>query len=632
MKTKTIALILGGLAVATEAAAQNVQQQAYKSIKDIEKLFPAPLPFFVVNVGTFDARTGAFHGLRTPPWPWRSVGYGPHVAPRRSAGGAKSGSADRATWVDSSGTDASDVEPDVPEVVVNAIGVGLRFDIVNRGANDFQATANGLTTIVPPGQSSVTIDVGGAADVFWTLRSGRRVAASQLKINRSALLVHAGALTIPALPIGIVYEPPQDNGKRNQAGYSTRTSFGTAVSVSFGSESVTASPATTGFEDVNGFKSSVKQIASVVKGIASIGQDLAAATGADSDPTVKAASAAAGKISSGLSQVAGALDPLLGTASASQKVRETSDREHVLEVVDVAGVQTQTLVHEGPGIGDMISYLKNARFAYLASGGRLQLLPLGAETTARVPVKLLLSDLNAIASGSAPLGSEGVAVGPGTLLKKETLQALLSLDPFASGGPNAPLDASRFVRKESFQIGGSHETYTWTHTVNTTDRTSSTKVTTFVEDCDKGLLSFLGLGVTQNVHINSTTTQSSSREQREGQEQSVAADFYADALETYVIEAYYDRVFGTFGFVRVPLAQEAVAGTLYDGKNRPIAGQLVTLAVAGRQHVVRTDAQGHYSFRAPTIAPGQGTLFAQGLAPRPVQITKAQSIRQDMRP
>ena len=77
----------------------------------------------------------------------------------------------------------------------------------------------------------VQVDVGRAGDVTWSVKSGTRIYRDRVLLDRPRI-IGAGAFTVPALPLAVVYEPPPDEHRLNQATYSVTTSLATSVQVS----------------------------------------------------------------------------------------------------------------------------------------------------------------------------------------------------------------------------------------------------------------------------------------------------------------------------------------------------------------------------------------------------------------
>jgi len=77
--------------------------------------------------------------------------------------------------------------------------------------------------------------------VVFSLRTGQQTFNDSLTIDRSQLF-SAGAFRLPALPIGIVYAPPQGSLNANTIDYSDVNSVGTRIKLSNTSEnSITSS-------------------------------------------------------------------------------------------------------------------------------------------------------------------------------------------------------------------------------------------------------------------------------------------------------------------------------------------------------------------------------------------------------
>jgi len=174
------------------------------------------------------------------------------------------------------------------------------------------------------------------------------------------------------------------------------------------------------------------------------------------------------------------------------------------------------------------------------------------------------------------------------------------------GGPQAPLSEPRFVYVDTYGLPGDvgpHDTYKFIYKIEKSDLYATTDFTVKTVDFRPGWLSFLGLGVTENKTVKTTVTHGRSREVKVGDKVEVDLDIYTELQpsQSYGIAAYYDRVFGTYAFKQVPLGTEAVSGTLSDASGRPLARQLVSLMVGDKKFSTRTDAKGHYSFRASTI-------------------------------
>jgi hypothetical protein len=103
-----------------------------------------------------------------------------------------------------------------------------------------------------------------------------------------------------------------------------------------------------------------------------------------------------------------------------------------------------------------------------------------------------------------------------------------------------------------------------------------------------------------------------------------------DEKEMYCIDAYYDRVFGTFAFKRVPLqTSPAISGGASDASGQAMPFEEVTLRIAGREFSTHTDGQGRYAFRAAHIPAGAGSLTI-GDTTRQVRLQKGVTLNCDL--
>ena len=136
---------------------------------------------------------------------------------------------------------------------------------------------------------------------------------------------------------------------------------------------------------------------------------------------------------------------------------------------------------------------------------------------------------------------------------RDSLSALLALDPFVAGGPNAWLDPNRFVPADPARITASvgNDVYTVSHAVTATDRTASSQFTTLVTDQRAGWLAFAGIGVLSSAKISSSTTHTQSQDLSVIDTVTTSVAVYANP-DRPVFDVFYDRVFGGFAFRQAP--------------------------------------------------------------------------------
>ncbi len=584
-------LLVGMCALAL--AAGPARADVYDTIKAQEANFPVPQPTVVIPMGTFNAATGQFTGKVStmvwhPPDQFHSKPYQMRQPPTEE---------------------------------VNAVGVQLTFTAANRPAGqNLQVTANGRPRAA--NSDSITVDVGAANLVQWKVQVGGLSYADTLVIKRPPI-IGAGAFTLPALPLVVIYAPPVDQSGRNRATYSTTQATGTTIGMSFSREGSTTRPSDPSrFSEVNDMRAGMTRLATAIKFASSAIPNAAVIAG-------------------GLEKIAGAL----GEASANQEVGTKVVNETSLEITDKVRDTYFTVPGKGPGEGDIIVYLRNARMVWLAENGVVTLSLLGQESVDNPSAADLLADMRETDPSRRRTG-----------LDTETIRALLRLDPFVEatrerqlpvlsparslvprrlpdiGLPPGPLvlPSSRFGLEVTYGVF-SDRAHQFTHTVQQTDLSATTGFTLRTESFRKGFLSFLGVGVPETATVKTNVTHGSSRQVTTGTEVSEEVAFFAQPGENYSVEVYYDRIFGAFALK--PVTQSTVAGLTGVATNAagtPLPNQLVTLQVAGRKYQTYTDAQGAYAFRASTLRPGVASLMIGKTLVKRVDLRRLGE-RQDLR-
>src|SRR3954469_1571847 len=198
--TAALVAVLAASPAARAAEPPVSLNEAYAQIKDAERSIPVPTPVATVNVGSFDATSGAYDGLAVE-------------------------------------TEIINHKPVrlVPNVFVNAVNTRLTFTLLH-ATTVVHLTSAGANAVASPGATSISVDVGKAADVRWRIYAGTRSHSDELTVSRPRI-IGAGAFTIPALPVGVVYDSPQDPAGTNNVVYSRSTSVGTSVGLTVRSAS-----------------------------------------------------------------------------------------------------------------------------------------------------------------------------------------------------------------------------------------------------------------------------------------------------------------------------------------------------------------------------------------------------------
>lgn len=463
-------------------------QDLFNKFKALEAAFPLPQDVSTVAVGTLDCNTGDFSGLQTTIyWEIDEITH----KPRKYT-----------------------LEPHTSIAGVNA---QLRFNVTNRGASNLSVVVNGKTTLADSGASLVSVDIGRAKDAAWTLRCGSRSKADELSIARPNAN-GAGAFTVKAWPFGLLYEPPTNIARTNFAGYSHGSQVAASETIGESSERTTTTPR---FTPVDKLKNTVDAIKKRVP------------------------------IAGYLSTALGAAYSALGSVSSSTISSTRVSTENTVEFSTSETTSQRTSADLGPGPGDIIGYLHNARFIWVMDRGDVSVTLIDAFNERYAFVADLLEDHETLEI--APAGTLG-AHHP---LDRDTIGMLLSLDPFALGS----WDASRFEFVKTIHPAGDIN-FGVSHTYKVTDRESKITEQSTVTESHAGWLSIVGIGITSNDKTKTTLTHSSSRSNSTANTVSANFQLSAQVGESYDVDVYFDKVFGTFAFRR---PRPIVSGPIFTG-------------------------------------------------------------------
>lgn len=411
-----------------------------------------------------------------------------------------------------------------PTVDIHAINAVLSFDV----PFGVTLTVDGRTVASKNGK--VEIDVGQASTVNWTLRSGMIEHSDTVVISRKEV-GGVGAFTLAALPVTIVYDPPQNQARTNSA------------SQSFTFERTIVESITSGKGTASAPEWAEGQVAK------DIGAKLAAML----------AKKIQEKHDIGEGDEKKAIDVLEAIEDVWGKVE--TEVTHATEVnedktlsVKIESDRTFTSsTSGGPGHGDIIVFYKDVRLAWGMDQGRVSLTMIDHGDLAMLTVDTLKADLAAVKAGGT---------APASGLDAETLTGLIELDPMASisttvtppvGGilEGVTLPASRFVKHESLIVNGTDYQESLSHTISESDKVSKESTTTTVTDYHPGWLSLLGLGQKEAGKETTVVKLGSSRTTTSSQTKTASVKLSANGGEVLKLEVNYDNIFGTF-LVRTP--------------------------------------------------------------------------------
>lgn len=469
-----MAALVAALSYASLARAADTPitvDEAYRQVKDNEKLMPVPAPSATTEMGLFNAATGGFDGLTTEIEIFNNK-------PVRI----------------------------VPKVFINAVNSRLTFRIVNSTQSVRVSVSGAGTAIVPAGRTSISIDIGRLHSARWTISSGLKVYRDQLDIDRPTF-IGTGAFTVPALPVGIVYDSPQDPAGTNSVVYTRSQSISTSLGLSVKSGTSTSSQGITPtFSELGLFQQQLSASSLFFK-------------------------------NTGNGVVAGALDAISGAlGKAKRNITSANDSVSTLRR-SFTFTESRTCAldrgvqHLGPGHSDMVAYLRNVRVVWFDNGESTSLLVLGYSTLECTTIDQLRS---------------GVADVP-----PAAANALIALDPFAVSGPKAPLATNpRYLPLQGIGLlPDIVTTATYAQQVQVEHSSVETSSRVVTDDLGAGLLSLVGLAPSQSQQVVSTLSVSNSASTVEST--SISTTLTARTLVPGVrteLSVFYDRVFGNIAF------------------------------------------------------------------------------------
>lgn len=366
--------------------------------------------------------------------------------------------------------------------------------------------ANGQTVSSTSGV--ITVNLGHTTFVNWSLTVGSNTRTDKFNVTRPYAM-GVGAFTLAAVPVSVVYEPPQNLAHTNAAQVGFRTEMTTITTLS----SSNTSAYTPRWKDAP----SAKLLVSKILNKTAVGS----------------------AINTGLSVLHGAL----GNIETSVTTGTTVNTDSTLGISQVTAQTISTNSHLGPGHGDLLVFYKDARIMWVMDQGEVSLTILDHGPLAMVSVDTMLNDLAAVKAG---------APAPVTGLDQATIEALLKLDPQARisskvGIPsNSTLPTSRFTKDSTLILAGSSFSNAISHTITQTDKVSTSTTTTTVKNYHAGWLSLVGIGVTKNGVETTTVSLGSSRTDAVSSTVSASFQLAAAAGESYTVEVFYDNVFGSF--------------------------------------------------------------------------------------
>lgn len=473
-------------------------------------------------------------------------------------------------------------EPTAPATAGHQLTAeALRGDVLGgliAGETNGGVTISGYPTVSSQA-NEITIDVGLECSVAlqtpWTTPPVSRLEATINIPDHDAIfisffvlrppVVGMGAFTIPALPMAIIYAPPQGKQLKNVATYSdtetiTRT-VTSSITSSTNTKTVQAFSAADLIGKVAGAITAVAAVvgtggagaaggASVAGALSELGSALFGKAKDANDSTVDATK----QTSSELSLMADILNGIDASAAPSDSSVTTNEDDHSLTLALSTMSQYQSAASLGPGLGDRIVYLKNLKVVWMAVNGEVGIVVLGYGGTGSNATADLAEERQRLKAG-----------GPGTLgFDVAAINALLAQDPMAppahpiiDGQLRPPaIAAPRFVpadppERSGTSTGPSGDQFSVTYDSTVEDKQVTTTSHAHVEDTKPGWLAVV-FGADDNVETTTTTTFTTSHtvDTKDEVKLTSSVTFFSQGLDDeYDSKNFYDYAFGTYAYV-----------------------------------------------------------------------------------
>jgi hypothetical protein len=455
-------------------------QTLFDKFKQLEGQYPMPPAHSTINVGTINSLNRTFSGLQTT----TEIRYDELGKPRTIV--------------------------KTPNITIDGVNATLSFSCANRpklNRTALTAVINGVT--YTSSTSTLAVDVRLTKVPQWTFSCDGVSFSDKLTIWRPYANA-VGAFEVTAMPLGLLYEPPMNAANTNWASYSSAVQRSSTVSIA-----TSTMTSTTG--------------APTFDPITTVGQKLDALK----------------NLEPALSPIAGLLGDLknvVGSTSQTITNATTVSSDRTVEYTLAGTEQVRTDAKSGPGRGDLVHYLRRARFVWTMVQGTVALTLIDSEAVYGATIDEIRADLVRLAT--QPAG----ALGPITALDRISLEGLLALDPFATN--NWPASRFEYITERHLAAGEIYSS-NLCHTYKETDKQTQSSTKTTVTKTEEGWLGVLGIGPEDG---SSTTqlTESSSRSTSIGSTVCASFELRRSASEPpYGVTVYYDRQFGTFVFKKV---------------------------------------------------------------------------------
>jgi hypothetical protein len=258
-----------------------------------------------------------------------------------------------------------------------------------------------------------------------------------------------GAFTIEAMPVGVIYAPPQESSNQNFATFTQSQSVSRTVTTAISNGSSTkTTPAYTAADLISKAAGAITAVAAVVGtgGAAGVGgasvvgalTEFVTAIGggaqAANDDTASATQALTGN----LNLVSGILSGLDTSPQITSSDSLTVESDNSITLQHTEQTSYKTTPGKGPGIGDRIEYLYNVRAIWMVVNGEVGIHVLGAYATVADGADSLIAEKRNLESGGQPTLSPPLTLdGINTVLAADVMvDAPSSRFPVTTGTGN----------------------------------------------------------------------------------------------------------------------------------------------------------------------------------------------------
>jgi hypothetical protein len=371
--------------------------------------------------------------------------------------------------------------------------------------------------------------------------------------------VALGAFTIPALPVTIVYAPPQGKLLKNTMTYSDTSSLSRTVSSSITtSNSVKSAQAYSAADIIGKVASAITLVAAVVgtggagaAGGASVAGALSELGTALFGPAKTANDSTADatkQISSELSLVSNILNSVDSQMESDNSALTVQD-DHSITLTITSMSQYQSEANLGPGVGDRIVYMFNVKVVWMVVNGEVGIHILGYEKDGVNSVQDFVQEEASINSGAEPILGFDVT----------TIKALLALDPLYNIKKLPNIHVGAPVIAPPRYVPASPPGYTGTGTgsggdvkqisvdTSTDQKETTTHIQTTITDAKPGWLSVLFGADDVETTQTSTFTTSNSTDEKTDEKITCTVTFFSQGIDDkYDVKNFHDILLGTF--------------------------------------------------------------------------------------